>query len=302
MGRTMNDERKIPEALRRAGFSNETHAFRYRPDSWKEESGALRNFSLEEVEYSTIWHAAIGTLNDPFEVYAHSNKRELMEMNEEESFKLWAKAFAKHQIPHENWLVASEQNLRKHYEDNKFLAKAFMHSMHKQYDFFGDFVTEIRGILSIASFTDICNSRLMWGYYCNGQSGFCLIYNKEKLLKSRIELQKVRYYEKSPVVNVFDFSFSYRTQRDNEVLTDIPKFKHSDWEHESEWRSMCVLQGKDVGKGISISLMESCIDGVIVGERVSAQTKAKLIELSKKHHFKIFSASVDLENFRINIS
>ncbi|HDD9883877.1 TPA: DUF2971 domain-containing protein [Escherichia coli] len=298
----MNDERKIPEALRRAGFSNETHAFRYRPDSWKEESGTLRNFSLEEVEYSTIWHAAIGTLNDPFEVYAHSNKRELMEMNEEESFKLWAKAFAKHQIPHENWRVASEQNLRKHYEDNKLLAKVFMYTMHKQYDFFGDFVTELRGILSIASFTDICNSRLMWGYYCNGQSGFCLIYNKKKLLKSRIELEKVRYYEKSPVVNVFDFSFSYRTPRDNEVLTDIPKFKHSDWEHESEWRSMYVLQGKEVGKGISISLMESCIDGVIVGERVSAQTKARLIELSKKLHFKIFSASVDLENFRINIS
>lgn len=302
LGGTMNDERKIPEALRRAGFSNDTHAFRYRPDSWKDELGTLRNFSLEEVEYSTIWHAAIGTLNDPFEVYAQSNKRELMEMNEEESFRLWVKAFAKHQVPHENWRIASEQNLRERYDANKFLAKAFMHSMCKQYDFFGDFVTELREKISIASFTDICDSRLMWGYYCNGQSGFCLIYNKDRLLNSRIELQRVGYCEKSPVVNVFDFAFGYRTQRDNEVLTGIPKFKHSDWEHESEWRSMYILQGKEVGKGLSISLTESCIDGVIVGERVSAQTKAKLIELSKKHNFKIFRASVDLENFRINVS
>lgn len=298
----MNDKSKLPEALRLAGFSNDTHVFRYRPDFWKEESGVLRNFSLEEVECSSIWHSAIGTLNDPFEVYAHSNRRELMEMTEDESFRLWAKAFAKHQIPHESWRIASEQNLRQRYDENKFVAKAFMYSMNKQYDFFGDFVTELREKISIASFTDICNSRLMWGYYCNGQSGFCLIYNKERLLKSRIELQKVRYYEKSPIVNVFDFAFSYRTQRDNEVLTDIPKFKHSDWEHESEWRSMYVLQGSEIGKGISISLMENCIDGVIVGERVSAQTKAKLIELSTKHHFKIFRASVDLENFRINVS
>lgn len=298
----MNHKDKFPDALKRAGFSIDTHAFRYRPDSWKKEGGLIRHFSLEEVECSTIWHAAIGSLNDPFEVYAHSNKRELLEMNEEELFRLWCKAFAKHQIPHEHWRVTSEQALRERYNDNIFLAKAFMHKMNKQYDFFGDFVTELREKISIASFTDICDSRLMWGYYCNGQDGFCLIYNKERLLRSRIELNGVTYSEKSPVVNVFDFSFNYRTPRDNEILTGIPKFKHSDWVHESELRSLYVLQGKQIGKGIAINLGENCIDGVILGERVTTETRQKLIELSNKHRFKIFKASADLESFSINVS
>lgn len=301
-GDYMNNKGTFPAALKRAGFSIDTHAFRYRPDSWKDEGGVIRNFSLEEIECSTIWHAAIGSLNDPFEVYAHSNKRELLEMNEEELFRLWSKAFAKYQIPHENWRVASEQILRQRYNDNMFVAKAFMHSMNKQYDFFGDFVTELREKISIASFSDICNSRLMWGYYCNGQNGFCLIYNKERLLKSRIELNGVTYSERSPVVNVFDFSFNYRTPRDNEILTGIPKFKHSDWEHESELRSLYVLQGEQIGKGTTINLEENCIDGVIIGERVSAKTRKKLIELSKKHGFSIFTASADLENFSIHVS
>ncbi|HDT5244565.1 TPA: DUF2971 domain-containing protein [Klebsiella aerogenes] len=298
----MNHKSKLPDVLRRAGFSIDTHAFRYRLDSEKNEGGVIRNYSLEEVEYSKIWHAAIGTLNDPFEVYAHSNKRELLEMSEEELFRLWSRAFARHQIPHETWRVASEQTLREHYDDNIFLAKAFMHSMNKQYDFFGDFVNELREKMSIASFTDVCDSRLMWGYYCHGQNGFCLIYNKERLLKSRIELNGVRYSEKSPVVNVFDFSFNYRTPRDNEILTGIPKFKHSDWGHESELRSLYVLQGEQIGKGITINLAENCIDGVILGERVTTKTRQKLIELSKKHRFKVFKASADLENFSINVS
>ncbi|MEL5229712.1 DUF2971 domain-containing protein [Serratia ureilytica] len=301
-GGYMNHKNRLPDALRRAGFSIDTHAFRYRPDSRKDEGGVIRNYSLEEIECQTIWHAAIGTLNDPFEVYAHSNKRELLEMSEDELFRLWSRAFAKHQIPHDNWRMASEQTLRQRYDANVFLAKAFMHSMSKQHDFFGDFVTELRESISIASFTEVCNSRLMWGYYCHGQGGFCLIYNKERLLKSRIELQKVNYSQKSPVVNVFDFTFNYRTARDNEILTGIPKFKHSDWEHESELRSLCVLRGEQIGKGTTIHLRENCIDGVIIGERVSIQTRLKLKELSKKYRFKIFSASVDLENFGINVS
>jgi len=300
----MKKEITLPDVLRRNGFTTNTHAFRYRLDEWKKDNGVSRNYSLEEIENSQIWHAAIGTLNDPFEVFAQRNRCELNEMNHEEHFKLWAKAFAKHQVPHEYWRVASEDNLRQHYVSNEFEAKAFMYSMINKNDFFSDFISDLRNITSVASFTKICDSRLMWGYYCRGQVGFCIIYNREKLLHSRIRLDEVEYSETQNKVNIFDYTYGYRTKtpKDVSILAKITKFKHLDWKHESELRSLYLLKGDEIGKGVAVKLDENCVDGVILGSNVNDGTKRKILKLSKKMGFKVFSAAVNLDEFCIQIT
>ena len=288
--------------LNKWSISSDTHAFRYRPDIWKEFSGQMRNFSIEEISNSLIWHAAIGSLNDPFEVYAKSNRNELKELTQDEWFKLWVKCFAQHTLPYPYWRIFSSGTVREIFQDNILAEKEFMLRRFKEHDFFGEFIKEFRDTVAIASFTKKPDSRLMWGYYCNGMNGFCIIYNRERLINSCIRLDEVEYGDAGLEISAMDHAYSYRTKRDDTLLIKIPKFKHKEWHHESELRSLCLLEGGDVGLGKTLQLNECCIDGVIIGSKVCTATKAQLLELSRKLNFRLYYAEANLEKFAVDIS
>lgn len=292
----------LPSSLLSAGVGLDTHAFRYRPDVTRVEDGSARNYSLEEISESVIWHAAISSLNDPFEVYAKSNRNELGELSEGEWFTLWIKCFAKNSPLCDHIQVLSTDFLHNLYSDNILKEKLFMLERFRAYDFFGDFIKDFRSIVAIASFTTKPDSRLMWGYYCQGMKGFCIIYNRNRLLKSRIRLDEVEYGSDGIEINSMDHAYSYRKVRDDELLIRIPKYKHKEWCHENELRSLCQLEGGDIGFGRALQLEDCCIDGVIVGSEVAPATKSKLEELSKKFNFVLFHAEANLEKFGVDIS
>ncbi|WP_379932007.1 DUF2971 domain-containing protein [Enterobacter sichuanensis] len=298
----MNKKIIMPSILSNCGFSHNTHAFRYRPDTVTKDDGVERNYSIEEISNSAIWHAAIGTLNDPFEAYAKSNRNELQELNEDEWFKLWVKCFAKARAPWVLLYPLSTDCLREHFEEHMLLEKSFMIERFQAYDFFGDFIQDFRETIAIASFTSIPDSRLMWGYYCRGMNGFCIIYNRERLLASKIRLDDVDYDESVIQVNSMDHAYSYRTERNDDVLIKIPKFKHREWSHETELRSLCKLEGNESGVGKLISVEKSCVDGVIIGNKVRVATRKRLEELSKELDFALFYAEPNLEKFIVDVS
>lgn len=292
----MEHEIRFPEALLRKGFSSDTHAFRYRSDSEKS-----RKYSLEEISGSTIWHSAISALNDPFEVYARCNERELFEMSDEELFILWVRGLSKCQLPYKQNIPLSMAYLKKCYEKNKPEVIRCMFSLKSQDENFSNFINEIREFSAVASFTKVCDSRLMWGYYCNGLQGICIIYNKSKLSNSRIKLHEINYLSEIFKINIWDFKFNYRLPKYDEILERIPKCKHKEWIHEKEFRSILSLDGDEVGKGRQFKLNVNCIDGIIIGNRVCYDTKETIIKLSEKNEFKIFSAGANLNGFCIEI-
>ncbi|MBO1566705.1 DUF2971 domain-containing protein [Yersinia pseudotuberculosis] len=157
---------------------------------------------------------------------------------------------------------------------------------------------------AIACFTTCCDSRLMWGYYCSGLKGFCLIYNTERINRILPQVSKVIYSKERPTLGVM--SYFIRKMRGESVfaIESFAKYKHEEWSHENEYRSFLMLDDENdiVSGGVSVQLNESCIDGVIIGEECNEQTKRAIIGYSKDKGIKVFHASADLDIFRVYIS
>lgn len=293
----------LPEILIENGFSLDKHVFRYRSDNIIYDESERDNYrnghSLNEIEFHEIWHSAIGALNDPFEVYASANENEYDELTDEEFNYIWLNVFASR--PESGLLGHSKDYLEEFYRANKDVVKARIKEYMSDKVFFSQFISEIRNLIAISSFTRVCDSRLMWGYYCNGLAGMCLIYNIEKLQKSGVFLSEVSYQLGGYKLNLFDFMHSYRTPRTNELLTNIPKFKHEEWSHEHELRSIKPLSEGLQGIGEKMTIDGGCLDGVIIGKRTNIETIKRIRKLSRKQHFKVFMADADLDNFKIEI-
>ncbi|MBU9858486.1 hypothetical protein, partial [Rahnella aceris] len=157
---------ELPKILLEKGFSHEEHIFRYRPDNLLtkkiNESTLYQNgFTLDEIENSEIWHSAVGSLNDPFEIYAKANPYEFEQMNEEERFKLWYRAVATKLSP--GFLSQSKEAQLKLYKQTQLRFEENIRAFSASDNSFEEIITEIREEVAIASFTSCCNSRLMWG-------------------------------------------------------------------------------------------------------------------------------------------
>lgn len=292
---------KIPEILERNGFSLDTHIFRYRPDKdfkMKGDSGTIINHCINEVESRTIWHSAIGALNDPFEVYAQKNLDEFGQMPFHKKIKLFA-MYAK-QRKMGGILAASPHVLERLYRAHEPELKAAIEEVNRGKTF-ETFIAEMRSEVAISCFTAVCDSRLMWGYYCNGLSGGSLIYNKKKLLKNNIELNKVSYINGPFKVDLLDFVFNYEETKRIKTLSQIVKTKHIEWAHEHEYRCVTALEGGEIGFGRTVTLGENCIDGIIIGKKVRNDIIKQLRRLAKKNHIKIYMADVDYQNFKVHI-
>lgn len=292
----------IPEALQQKSFSLEEHLFRFRPDrdflanvDGKDE---LINPCIEEIKSRTIWHSAIGALNDPFEIYAQKNPNEYKEMTLEQRQRLWLK-FAPARKSTPGLFAYSKQVLDDDFACEESLLEQAIEQTHQK-NTFDDFIAELRQDIAIASFTAVCDSRLMWGYYCNGLSGICIIYNRERLKKNGIDPRAVNYIDGPFKINVLDFVTHYDDDERIEALEKMALSKHIEWKHEHEYRNQIVLPEEFKGCGKNIILMDNCIDGVIIGKRVREEVKTQIRKLCKKK-FKVFMADVDYKLFKVKI-
>lgn len=91
----------------------------------------------------------------------------------------------------------------------------------------------------ICSFTKTYKDKLLWTHYANKYTGFCLVYDKNKLYKSfmdnddhSIKRFNADYKATLPKVNL---NFDHGVHIDKDVF-EILKFKHEDYRYESEVR------------------------------------------------------------------
>lgn len=300
----MKEDVVLPQKLSDSGFSLDTHIFRYRSDKdiTKDIDGVETAVSsiVEEIESASIWHSAIGALNDPFEVYAKINEREFEQMTEGQKIKIWAKLWVK---SGNGWIltVSPDEILKLYKNDESRLNEVFTDAVRNNKVFHG-LVDDIRESVAVACFTSVCDSRLMWGYYCNGFHGVCLIYNTQKLIDNKIELSEVGYYDGAFEVDIFDVLYSSNEKEQFQKFSQIMKAKHTEWAHEVETRSIIDLHEENKGKGQLEKLSERCIEGVIIGRNVRAGVREKIMEFGKELGLKIFTADVDYQIFGVKIS
>lgn len=286
----------LPKILVESGFSLDTHLFRYRSDSLiKNDDGAIElGYGVKELLTNSIWHSCISALNDPFEVYFQQNDEEAYTISDSELFFYWVNSFEsnKHQREVlEGFFKENNEDIRRTLANN---ISSYIHILKETF----------RTHTAIACFSTCCDSRLMWGYYCSGFKGFCLIYNKKLLENNLTYLNHVVYSKHRPKLDVISFFIRRKRNENVSEISNLAIYKHAEWIHEKELRSILMIDNEHSinDGGFSIQLNGSCVDGVIIGEGCNEKTKEEIILSSKKRGIKIFYAHADLDLFNISIS
>lgn len=286
----------LPESLSRCGFSLDTHIFRYRNDALiRNADGSVRcGYGVDELLRNTIWHSCVGALNDPFEVYFHQNKNEAYELSDEDLFFHWAHGDREaryHELTLNLFFHDHKEDIKKSLTENIDSSLYILQN-------------SFRTNSVVASFTTYCNSRLMWGYYCSGFKGFCLIYNLEKLKKYLKNFGEVIYSEHRPKLDVISYFIKRKKQESIVGISHFALFKHSEWAHENEYRSFFMTDKEyeiNMG-GALIKLGQSCVDGVIIGGGCNKETHEAIIQFSRENGIKMFKAEADLNSFTVSIA
>jgi hypothetical protein len=127
------------------------------------------------------------------------------------------------------------------------------------------------GIFSLSGKYD---SVVSWAHYSNSHEGFCIGFDKEKLLdlinrEESLDFAEVKYKEEYPIINV------YRTD-EHEKLTKLVWWKSIEWEYENEYR---IVWYDGANKKLPI---DSAISGVVIlGCRIDPQNKDKIMTILK---------------------
>lgn len=145
-------------------------------------------------------------------------------------------------------------------------------------------ISDIAPSLAVVCFSTGFEFRMMWGYYANSFKGACLEYNtSELILSSRngaYHPKKVNYSD----VPTKDFAFS----TDSEIAGWHENYKsrlflkHSDWQHEEEWRIVCGQSGE-------LPILKSALKNVYCGPLMQKEKISRICELLKTEKTSVFA-------------
>jgi hypothetical protein len=161
------------------------------------------------------------------------------------------------------------------------------------------------GILSLSEKPD---SQLMWAHYTKSHEGFVIGFDADHshFHEKRGPEDELRHLRK--VV--------YDSQRPSACLADLSGtkvllIKGDEWSYEQEWRIFRALQDADKvypNEPFPICLFSfppSCLKEVILGSRMTKENREMirrcLRRSEKLHHARLFQASPDEKEFKINI-
>jgi hypothetical protein len=169
--------------------------------------------------------------------------------------------------------------------------------------------------IGILCLTEKMDDLLMWGHYSSNHTGFVIEFNEKHPFfyqGSEIgHLKKVHYSITRPEVTLLDPALS-----DMELLyhwiNDIFCVKSQHWEYEHEWRMIVVLkncQNVIASQQDDIYLFElpkSCITGIILGCRMSAENKERILKIlgndDEYRHVSLKQAEMDEKEFRLRFT
>ena len=143
------------------------------------------------------------------------------------------------------------------------------------------------GVLSLAK---RCDNYLLWSYYSNAHSGFCIGLNVEALrqhLKGFI-LGAVVYQDSLPLIDLFGDG--------TEMVLTLFFTKGSHWRHEEEYR----IVEPEYARRKTI-LPPEVIEEIILGVEMSQATKMDIIQIAEKRYpnARVFDMQMDDEAFKV---
>lgn len=267
-------------------LSSDTHLFRFRGDNIN---------TINELVNNTIWHSKFSGLNDPFELFFDFDKEALKRLSESD--------------------IATIIKSTKFLEENRRAVETcfFMKNLEPIYKYIDsywlrdvaiDMVRKFQEKVAIACFTKRHDSRLMWGYYGNGMKGLCLAYNKERLENSGIEYSDVTYTREVPKINIYKHILEKIRGQAVTINASFSLVKHFDWVNEDEVRSLKFLKDGEVyenSPGFAVPLQNSCIDAVIIGERLAGDMRNFIENFAKQNDIQVLIAKADFKNYKIRI-
>jgi len=144
-------------------------------------------------------------------------------------------------------------------------------------------VTEAKGELGIASFSESNLSEPMWAHYANEFRGVCIGYNFKKLLNELPNddvFVRMSYNEKAPVL--FNDQKS-AGQRARMVLST----KAVRWGAEREWRLIRPRRGEAEYNSIN------CVSGIYLGSRISPEHRAAIKKVAHQLSVPLWAMEID---------
>jgi hypothetical protein len=120
----------------------------------------------------------------------------------------------------------------------------------------------------ICCFSKKIKEILLWSHYSEGSQGFCMLFDKSKLMNSLITLNETMYIDS---VNYYGLSLILPEWIENKVVFDVKSIIYSKmkiWKYESEIRIMCELT-KQQDKPVNLyEFDQASLNGIIAGERM----------------------------------
>jgi len=294
----MGGDYKLPTVLLKRGFSLDTHIFRYKFDDFTVDKDGRysEGYSYSELTGGNIWHSSVRGLNDPFELYFSPEKND-NPIENYEFYDIFRDEYLRRNALEPEWMVKKAfENVKEDFKKN------VIKSVHNG-KILDNYLKEVRERLAMACFSERCDSRLMWGYYCKGLKGMCFVYNRQKLIESGLNLRRVEYLDGKPEVNLVRHAYDYKFKKEMGALTAVTTHKHMEWKHECEYRSLMRINNEEgvIRNGFIYKLRHNCVDGVILGKMCGEELKTRVRKFARRNHIKVFMAGADLENYVVSI-
>lgn len=242
-------------------------------------------FSLSGLSNNTLWFSDLNDFNDPFErsyildeVLSDEVKKELIlrvtpKPDNEVDLKIKQKVFKQAGVKS---------------GDNK---EEFLHKMLK-HDFKVALIDIIHKSKAIcmsqeSSVNDPLYENLMWSHYADGLRGFCMVFERDKLLQDFIDQQLtirpiiVEYSDVPVTLSLNEFALSEHVLNKvlmKELISNVTKTlatKSLSWKYENELR-MLSLEDNNIHEYYPESLLE-----IIIGEKMPQDQQKLVIDTAR---------------------
>ncbi|MBC7542697.1 MAG: DUF2971 domain-containing protein [Candidatus Sericytochromatia bacterium] len=133
---------------------------------------------------------------------------------------------------------------------------------------------EARSATGVYCMSTVCDDPQMWRHYAAGQTGFCLIFQRDEVFN---EARPVTYSDTRPRIECTG-AFG------GEEIVESLLTKSLVWQHENEWRILQLPRQGGIGYR---SFTPTILEGVIIGDMMPVATRKEFLALIAKRPYPV---------------
>jgi len=255
-----------------------SHLYKYRSLS---KAGDARLYTGRMITHQELYFSHARSFNDPFDcmpvITLNSTKKE---------FEEYLKGFFERTQPGISRAdkIASVKAISNDPKRN--------HKSKQALEVMKEGFEQAMSLAGVLSLSETNSHVLMWSHYAECHSGICLQFKRCNKKGFFTEANKVIYHKSRPVFNLIKGNHE-------EISRDALLSKADFWSYENEWRLINPKRPPGVHRYPS-----ELLEGVILGAKISDEDKDQLKEWisTLKHQVKLFQATINEKNFRIDIN